>query len=125
MDALRPFAKRLRYSVHYKRPEATEPIFALFLTERDASDAMRKVSEHTKVPISTLYSWREKVRADCDYRPSHEYLSSDATAFPPEVEALVEYHSKKASHKQLLRIAGKTGYILQNVPQVICECRRP
>jgi hypothetical protein len=87
MDALPPFAKRLRYHAYYKRPEAIQPIFALFLTEPNPFCAMREVSEHTKVPISTRYSWREKVRADPDWRPSPECFSSNARAFPPEVKA--------------------------------------
>jgi hypothetical protein len=89
MDAVRPFAKRLCYNVHYKRPEVIEPIFTLFLTEPDASYAMHAVSKHVKVPISTLHSWREKVRADSDWLPSPEHLSSKAGTFPPEVEAML------------------------------------
>jgi hypothetical protein len=60
MGALPPFPKRLHYKVYYKRPEAIKTIFTLFLTEPDASYAMRKVSEHTKVTISILSFWREK-----------------------------------------------------------------
>jgi hypothetical protein len=87
MEALRPFAKPLRYNVYYKRPEAIEPIFAQFLTEPEASYALREVSEHTKVPNSILHSWREKVRANPDWRPSPEHFSSNARTFPPEMEA--------------------------------------
>jgi hypothetical protein len=87
MDALRPFAKRFRYNAYYEHPEAIQSNFALFLTEPDASYAMREVSEHRKVPIPTLYSWREEVRAYPDWRPSPEYFSLNARTFPPEVEA--------------------------------------
>jgi hypothetical protein len=87
MDALRPFAKRLGYNAHYKRPEAIEPIFALCLTEPDASHAVREVSEHPKALISARYSWREKVRADPDWWPPPEHFSWNAKAFLPELEA--------------------------------------
>jgi hypothetical protein len=50
---------------------------------------MGEVSEHTKVPISTLYFLREKVRADPDWRPSPGHFSSNAMAFPPEVEVML------------------------------------
>jgi hypothetical protein len=86
-DALRPFAKPLHYNAYSKCPEAIELIFAMFLTEPDASHAIGDVSEHTKVSRSTRYSWREKVRADPDWRPSVEHISSNARAFPPEADA--------------------------------------
>jgi hypothetical protein len=48
---------------------------------------MCEVSETTKVPISTLYSWREKVRAYPNWRPSPKHFFSKANTFPLEVEA--------------------------------------
>jgi hypothetical protein len=55
--------------------------------EPDASYAMHDVSEHMKVPIATFSSWCEKVRAGSDWLPSPEHFSSNARAFPPELEA--------------------------------------
>jgi hypothetical protein len=111
MDALRPFAKRLRYNAYYKRPEAIEPSFALFLTEPDASYAMYEVSEHTKISISTLYSWREKIRADPDWRPSPEHFSSNARTFPSEVEAtladFIRLHFVSQEGDQLLALVAR------------------
>jgi hypothetical protein len=91
MDALRPFSKCLRYSAYDRRSEAIEPIFILFLTESNTSNVTREVSKHMKVPISILYSWCEKVRADPNWRPSPEHFSSNANAFPLEVEAPLSY----------------------------------
>jgi hypothetical protein len=49
---------------------------------------MRTVSEQTKIPLATLYSWREKVRADPGWRPSSEYFSTNPRTFPPKVETM-------------------------------------
>jgi hypothetical protein len=104
MDALRPFAERLRHNAYYKRSEVTKPIFALFLTESDASYAIREVSEHSKVPISTLYSWREKVRTCPDWLPFPEYFSLNARAFLPHVETTLTHfiHSPFVSQGRAL-----------------------
>jgi transposase len=96
MDALHAFAKRARYNDYHKNPGAIEPIFTLFLTAPDTTYAMREVSERTKIPISTLYSWREKIRTDPEWRPSKEHFSSNPRLFPPDVETMladfIRYH---------------------------------
>jgi hypothetical protein len=66
-----------------------EPIFVLFLSEPDTAYAMRTISEETKIPLTTLYSWREKVRADPEWRPSPEHFAENPRIFPTGIETML------------------------------------
>jgi hypothetical protein len=70
MDAIQMLFKRGRYNLYYKKPELLEPIFTLFLTKCDILYVMREVSARSHIPLTTLYSWHEKIRTEPSWRPS-------------------------------------------------------
>jgi hypothetical protein len=86
MDTLARVIKRDAYNRYFQHPELLEPIFQFFLTEPDRSYAMRIVSEKTGVRLKTLYSWRERVQADPDWRPSKDHFASNRRFFSEEIE---------------------------------------
>jgi hypothetical protein len=81
--------KRRRYTAYYSSPELLEPIFNLFLRDDDAGYAMRDISQQTNVPITTLYSWRERVRVDPTWRPSKEHFTENSRVFPDDIEETI------------------------------------
>jgi hypothetical protein len=60
MDTIQMF-KPGRYNSYDKKPELIEPIFTLFQIETDDYSVMREVSVGSRVPLTMLHSWREKV----------------------------------------------------------------
>jgi hypothetical protein len=48
---------------YWDKPEFTEPIFQLFLTQPDRTYSMKSVHDKTGISVTTLDSWREHVRA--------------------------------------------------------------
>jgi hypothetical protein len=89
MDALIRSVRRQAYNCHYENPELIEPIFQLFLAEPDRAYAIQLVSRKTGVPLTTLYSWRERVRADREWRPSKDHFSTNRRILPDEIEELI------------------------------------
>jgi hypothetical protein len=89
MDAIQMLLKRGRYNSYYKKLEFLEIIFTLFLTEPDDSYVMREVSARSHIPLTTLYSWREKIRTAPSWRPSREYFFLAPRALPPDVEETI------------------------------------
>jgi hypothetical protein len=61
----------------------------LFFFEYDVTYPTPTVSEQTKIPLTTFYSWREKVRAHPDWPPSSEHFSTNPRTFPSEVETML------------------------------------
>jgi hypothetical protein len=45
--------------------------------------------EKTKIPLTTAYSWREKVRADPEWRPSPEHFAENSRMFPTGIETML------------------------------------
>jgi hypothetical protein len=89
MDDVSVVVKRHAYQRYFKDPELLEPIFHLFLTQDDSTYLMREVHARCNVPITTLYSWRERVRADPDWRPTREHFSENRRILPDEIEAII------------------------------------
>jgi hypothetical protein len=50
---------------------------------------MRDVSAKTHVPITTLYSWRERFRTAPSWRPSREHFAENRRVFPDEIEEMI------------------------------------
>jgi hypothetical protein len=74
---------------YWDQPELTEPIFHLFLTQPDHLYRMQSVHENTGVPLTTLYSWRERGRAHAEWRTSHERFEMTNRALPGDAEAII------------------------------------
>jgi hypothetical protein len=84
MEEAVPIVKRNAYYYYLRTTHLLGPIFHVFLTQDDSTYMMREVQARCKVPIMTLYSWRERVRADPDWRPSPEHFSENARIFIPD-----------------------------------------
>jgi hypothetical protein len=82
MESLVRVTKREAYNIHYDRPDVLQPIFDLFLSEPDRSYAMCIVSEKNGVRTTSLYSWRERVRADPTWRPREIIFPRTGEYFP-------------------------------------------
>jgi hypothetical protein len=83
MEEVVPVVKRNAYH-HNVRTHLLDPIFHLFLTQDDSTYMMREVQARCKVPTMTLYSWRERVRSDPEWRPAPEHFSENARLFIPD-----------------------------------------
>jgi transposase len=89
MDALTRVVPRHAYNSYTNRDELIEPVFQLFLTADDGTYLMRDVAKTTNVPLTTLYSWRERIRVDPDWRPSSSRSAQNARELPDEVEEII------------------------------------
>jgi transposase-like protein len=89
MASLVRVIKREVYNLYYNRPHPMEPIFDLFLSEPDRSYVMRTISAKTGVRTTTLYFWRERVRADPTRRPSRDLFSENRRIFPDDVKQTI------------------------------------
>jgi hypothetical protein len=50
---------------------------------------MQSVHENTGVPLTKLYSWRERGRAHAAWRTSHEHFEMTNRALPGDAEAII------------------------------------
>lgn len=50
---------------------------------------MREAAKTTNVPLTTLYSWRERVRVDLEWRPSSSRSPQNTRELPDDVEQLI------------------------------------
>jgi hypothetical protein len=89
MESLVRVIKREAHDTYYDRRDLLEPIFDLLLSESDRSYAMRIVSEKTGVLTTTLYAWRERVKADPTWRPSRDHFSENRRIFPDDVKQTI------------------------------------
>jgi hypothetical protein len=89
MDELVQVVVRGPYNRYWDRPELTEPIFHLFLTQPDRTYSMQSVHVKTGVSLTTLYSWREQVRAHAEWRPSQEHFEMTNRTLPGDAEAII------------------------------------
>jgi hypothetical protein len=89
MQNLVPVVRRQAYNAYYKHPELLEPIFNLFRNEPDHHDLMRNISAETHVPITTLYSWRERFRTTPSWRPSRQHFAENRRVFSDDVEEII------------------------------------
>jgi hypothetical protein len=89
MEHLVQVVARRSYNRYWDRPDIIEPIFQVFLTQPDRTYSMQSMHEKTGVPLTTLYSWREQVRAHDDWRPSHSLSEMRNRALPDEAETII------------------------------------
>jgi hypothetical protein len=59
----------------------------IFCTVSDSSYRMREIRDITNVPISTLYTWRERVRQDPSWRPDPARFTANPRAIEDALEA--------------------------------------
>jgi hypothetical protein len=77
------------FNRYLDKPELADPIFHLFLTQPDRPYSMPSVHDKNGVPLTTLYSWREQVRANAEWRPFLEHFEMRNRALPDDAEALI------------------------------------
>jgi hypothetical protein len=87
--AVIPVVTHVHYNNYSNHSERIEPIFNLFLTSPDGDYSMTAVRAKTGVPITTLYSWREQVRCDPEWRPSADHFALAHRALPDDVEEII------------------------------------
>lgn len=74
------------YHRYHELSDKIEPIFVLFLTSPDSSYHMIEIAEKTKIPLSTLYTWRTRVRHEPEWRPQSIRFQSNPRAIEDPIE---------------------------------------
>jgi hypothetical protein len=80
---------RRHYNHDTDIPDAIEATFQLFLTAPDGTYTMKDGSLRTRVPVTTLSSWRKQARVDLGWRPSSEYFSRGNRSLPDKAEEMI------------------------------------
>jgi hypothetical protein len=89
MEGLEQIIKRHAYNSHTKQTELLEPVFHLFLTDDKDTYLIRDVAKITNVPLTTRYTWRERMQNDSNWCLSRLHFSENAREFPGDVEQLI------------------------------------
>jgi hypothetical protein len=87
MEALQRIIAKRRYNHYADIPNRLEPVFNVFCTVPDSGYRMREIRDIMNIPISTLYTWRGRVRQHPSWRPDLAQFTANPGAIEDTLEA--------------------------------------